>query len=84
MLLIPCPFCGPRNESEFAHGGPVRARRPDPDAVSDAAWVEYLTVTPNPQGPVQEHWWHVRGCGTWLTLWRDTTSHDIVKGPDDA
>ncbi len=84
-MLITCPFCGKRNESEFVYGGPVGADRPDPNAVSDAEWVEYLTTTPNPMGPVQERWWHARGCGEWLTIWRDTVTHDIVEaldGPD--
>jgi len=44
------------------HGGPVRATRPDsPEALSDAQWIDYLTVTENPLGPVVEKWWHVRG-----------------------
>ncbi len=84
MLLIPCPYCGKRNECEFIYGGPVGAKRPDPNAVNDAEWVEYLTVTPNPQGPVQEKWWHARGCGEWLVIWRDTRTHDIMEAPDDA
>ena len=84
MMTIPCPFCGPRSESEFFFGGPVGADRLDPNAVTDAEWVEYLTVAPNPLGPVQEKWWHGRGCGTWTTIWRDTRTHDIVKGPADA
>lgn len=82
MLLIPCPFCGPRNESEFIFGGPARAARPDPAEMSDADWVDYLTVVPNPLGPVRERWWHARGCGTWLTIWRDTRTHDIAEGSD--
>ncbi len=84
MMLIPCPFCGHRNESEFTYGGPVKPDRPDPNATSDEDWVEYLTTVPNPFGPVQERWWHARGCGTWLTIWRDTRTHDIVEGPSDA
>lgn len=82
MLVIPCPFCGDRVESEFIHGGPVTRDRPDPGKVSDAEWVDYLTMVPNPLGPVQERWWHARGCGAWLTIWRDTRTHDIVGGPD--
>lgn len=79
MLLIACPHCGPRNESEFLHGGPARAARPeDPGAMSDAQWVDYLTVPDNPMGPVREKWWHVRGCGAWLTLRRDTLTHAIL------
>ncbi|UWQ90337.1 sarcosine oxidase subunit delta [Aliisedimentitalea scapharcae] len=84
MLKITCPFCGPRTESEFIFGGPVGADRPDPNAVSDAQWVEYLTIVPNPLGPVQERWWHARGCGEWLTIWRDTRTHDIVEAPNGS
>jgi len=82
MLKIPCPFCGERNESEFIHGGPVGGDRPDPNATSDGEWVDYLTIVPNPLGPVQERWWHACGCGEWLEIWRDTRTHDIAKGPD--
>ena len=84
MLTISCPFCGARDEAEFAYAGPVRRARPDPGAVGDADWVDYLTVVPNPLGPVEERWWHARGCGAWLTIWRDTRSHAILEGPDAA
>ncbi len=78
MLKIPCPFCGERNESEFMHGGALKSRRPETtDGIDDRQWVEYLTVVQNPIGPVQERWWHVRGCGSWFTLTRDTLTHDI-------
>ena len=50
MLVIPCSFCGDRSESEFAFGGAVEPDRPDPAAVTDAEWVDYLTVVPNPLG----------------------------------
>lgn len=84
MMQIPCPFCGPRNESEFFYGGPVKPSRPDPAAVNDEDWTAWLTQVPNPLGPVQEHWWHARGCGTWLTIWRDTRTHEVMEAPDDA
>ncbi|WP_166417167.1 sarcosine oxidase subunit delta [Cochlodiniinecator piscidefendens] len=84
MLRITCPYCGSRNESEFLFGGPVGTERPDPNTTSDADWIEYLTVKPNPLGPVQERWWHARGCGEWLTIWRDTRTHDIVEAPNDT
>ena len=81
MLVIRCPFCGPRNESEFVYGGPAAPRRPDePSQMSDEDWVTYLTVPANPMGPVDERWWHARGCGTWVTIWRDTVTHEIVEG----
>ncbi|MCV2873498.1 sarcosine oxidase subunit delta [Defluviimonas sp. WL0050] len=80
MLLIDCPFCGPRNETEFTYGGPALAPRPaDPGAVSDADWVDWVTVPPNPMGPVEERWWHSRGCGAWLTIRRHTVTHEITE-----
>lgn len=82
MLLIDCPFCGPRPETEFAYGGPAVERRPEaPQDMTDAAWVAYLTIVPNPIGPVAEKWWHMRGCGQWLTLERCTLTHDITAPP---
>ncbi|MBS0124069.1 sarcosine oxidase subunit delta [Thetidibacter halocola] len=79
MLLIDCPFCGKRTESEFAYGGPALAPRPDPAALTDAEWVDWLTVPPNPLGWVEERWWHARGCGAWLTLRRHTVTHEIAE-----
>ena len=42
MLLIPCPWCGPRPELEFRYGGEAHVARPlDPDSLDDAAWAEF-------------------------------------------
>jgi heterotetrameric sarcosine oxidase delta subunit len=80
MLLLNCPFCGTRNEAEFLHGGPARDPRPDdPDQMSNAEWIDYLTVPDNPVGPVKEKWWHVRGCGQWFVVERNTLTHDISR-----
>ncbi|MDH3634909.1 MAG: sarcosine oxidase subunit delta [Gammaproteobacteria bacterium] len=85
MLKIICPFCGPRNESEFIHGGPLKPRRTDdPGQLSEPQWIEYLTVPPNPIGPIDERWWHVRGCGRWITIRRDTLTHEILESGSDA
>jgi len=84
MLNIRCPHCGLRNESEFRYGGPSKPLRPDPTKISDEGWVTYLTCGPNPLGPVQERWWHVLGCGSWVTIWRDTRTHDIAEASNDA
>jgi sarcosine oxidase, subunit delta len=78
MLLIFCPFCGPRAETEFAYGGPAAAPRPEvPGAVPDQDWVDWLTVPENRIGPVPERWCHAKGCGSWLTVVRDTRTHAI-------
>jgi sarcosine oxidase subunit delta len=83
MLLITCPFCGARGETEFVYGGPVGPDRPDPANCDDEEWLEYLLNVPNPTGPVEERWWHVKGCGDWFTIWRNTVTHDISGAPGD-
>lgn len=79
MLIIQCPFCGSRNESEFIYGGPAKQPRPEStDEYSDTEWVDYLTVPLNPVGEIVEKWWHARGCGQWITVTRHTVTHDII------
>ena len=79
MLLIPCPWCGPRDESEFRCGGEAHlARPPEPDALSDEAWAEYLFMRSNPKGRFRERWVHSLGCRRWFNLVRDTVTHEIV------
>jgi heterotetrameric sarcosine oxidase delta subunit len=79
MLLIPCPWCGPRDEAEFRYGGEAHIARPkDPDALSDAEWADYLFMRRNPKGRLRERWVHGVGCRRWFNLVRDTVSHEIV------
>ena len=43
MLIITCPFCGPRDEVEFACGGEAHIARPLADnKISDADFADYL------------------------------------------
>ena len=76
MLLIECPFCGPRAEIEFRCGGQGHIQRPGPHAtVSDADWAEYLFYRENPKGKHRERWLHVAGCRRWFNVTRDTVTH---------
>ncbi len=51
MLLIPCPWCGPRPENEFRYCGQAHVVRPaDPSVVDDAEWAAYLYLRDNPKG----------------------------------
>ncbi|MBK7473322.1 MAG: sarcosine oxidase subunit delta [Betaproteobacteria bacterium] len=80
MLLIPCPFCGPRAQIEFAYGGQSDIVRPKtPDAASDQEWAEYLFFRDNPKGSHRERWCHRDGCGLWFNLLRDTVTHRIAR-----
>jgi len=78
MLLIPCPWCGPRNEAEFHYGGEAHiARPPHSDALDDPAWADYLFMRSNPKGPFAERWVHSAGCRRWFHVVRDTATHRI-------
>ena len=78
MLLIPCPWCGPRAEIEFSYGGEADIARPkDPDALSDAEWADYLFMRENPKGLSREQWMHTFGCRRWFNAVRDTVSYEI-------
>lgn len=79
MLLIDCPWCGPRDEIEFRCSGQAHLARPaDPDALDDAAWADYLFMRDNPKGPFAERWVHEAGCRRWFNVQRDTHSHRIL------
>jgi sarcosine oxidase, subunit delta len=77
MLLIPCPWCGQRDEVEFRYGGEAHISRADPGA-DDAAWADYLYLRDNPKGVIAERWVHQAGCRRWFNLLRDTVSHRII------
>ena len=76
MMLIPCPHCGPRPETEFVYGGDANVKRPDPSA-SDAEWTDYIYIRDNPKGAHRELWLHAAGCHSWLTIERDTVTHAL-------
>jgi heterotetrameric sarcosine oxidase delta subunit len=79
MLLIPCPWCGPRNEDEFHYGGQAGVAYPeDPAALSDADWARYLFVRDNPKGAFAERWVHTAGCRRWFTVRRDTATNALL------
>ena len=78
MLLIDCPFCGPRAEIEFSCGGEAHIARPvNTEAISDAEWADYLFMRKNPKGAFAERWVHTHGCRRWFSLTRDTVTNEI-------
>jgi heterotetrameric sarcosine oxidase delta subunit len=78
MLLIPCPWCGPRAEIEFRSGGQAGVPFPaDPDALDDEAWARYVFFRDNPKGRFAERWVHSAGCRRWFDVTRDTLTHEI-------
>ena len=78
MLLIPCPYCGDRDETEFSYGGEAHIVRPkEPEALSDAEWADYVFMRPNSKGILLERWVHAHGCRRWFNVARDTLTYEI-------
>ncbi|OGA53002.1 MAG: sarcosine oxidase subunit delta [Betaproteobacteria bacterium RIFCSPLOWO2_12_FULL_62_58] len=79
MMLLPCPYCGPRDVTEFTYGGDGDMARPsDPQAASDAQWASYVYIRDNPRGPHDELWQHSAGCRRWIRVRRDTLTHEVL------
>lgn len=76
MKIMPCPLNGPRNISEFVHGGEVETM-PDP-AGADAAWAGYVFKDANRRGVVREWWFHV-ATAYWFIAERNTATDEILK-----
>ena len=78
MLLIDCPWCGPRAESEFGYGGEAHIARPkNPEKLSDEDWGDYVFMRANVKGVLLERWCHSHGCRRWFNLARDTVTYEI-------
>jgi sarcosine oxidase subunit delta len=80
MLLIPCPWCGPREEIEFRYGGQAGITfSGDPGSISDADLAELLYMRDNPKGVWTERWFHSAGCRRWFDVDRDTSTYEISR-----
>ena len=78
MLIIKCPWCGDRDESEFSYGGEADIKRPvAPETLSDEEWGDYLFMRKNTKGVFKEQWNHSAGCRRWFIVERDTVNYDI-------
>ncbi|WP_024818501.1 sarcosine oxidase subunit delta [Arthrobacter sp. 31Y] len=78
MLLISCPNCGPRDETEFHYGGQAHVAYPEsPNDLTDRQWAEYLFYRENTKGTFAERWVHSTGCRQWFNMLRDTVSYEI-------
>jgi sarcosine oxidase subunit delta len=78
MLIIPCPYCGPRPELEFSYGGQAHIARPRPDATA-AAWNAFQYERSNVRGERAERWRHTHGCARFFNVVRDTTTDRIMR-----
>src|SRR5919112_4670816 len=76
MILLPCPYCGPRNVSEFRYVGEV-SERPDPSETFIEGWRTFLYVRNNPAGWTTETWFHSAGCRQHLIAERHTMTNEV-------
>ena len=80
MILIKCPYCGERDQSEFSNGGEAHVIRPkNPESLSDKDWGEYVFYRNNPKGIFYERWVHSHGCKKWFNAVRNTSTDQILK-----
>lgn len=78
MLQINCPWCGPRDETEFHYGGEAHVPYPkDPFELDDQQWARYLFYRANPRGLLSERWSHNAGCRRWFNAVRDTVTYEF-------
>jgi heterotetrameric sarcosine oxidase delta subunit len=76
MIMLPCPWCGQRNVSEFHYLGEP-ASRPDPNQTTPREWKEYLYIRANAAGWQRENWFHRAGCRQYFSIERNTVSNEI-------
>jgi len=76
MILVPCPWCGPRNSQEFRYVGESKAR-PDPTSATPEEWRAYLYGKSNAADWATETWFHRNGCRRYLAVERHTVTNEI-------
>lgn len=75
-MLITCPYCGPRDLSEFTYQGDANRVQPDLSAGVEA-WNDYVYGRVNTAGDHREYWQHSGGCRAHLMVMRNTLTHAI-------
>ena len=77
MLLITCPYCGPRPEIEFVARGEAHVARPGAEADAEAL-AAFLYLRDNTKGLLAERWRHLSGCGRFFNAVRHTVTDKFV------
>jgi sarcosine oxidase subunit delta len=77
MLLIPCPNCGEREESEFVYGGRSIKYPALDKSVASETWHQVLHLGDSSSENSQEFWYHQFGCECWFEIARNVITHEI-------
>ena len=80
MLLVPCPYCGPRNSADLTLVGETEPR-PDPSATAPEEWRAYLYEEHNPAGWTRETWYCRTGCGRFFVAERHRAGNRFRNPP---
>lgn len=79
MLIIECPWCGVRDQSEFhCHGEAHIVRPAEPEKLSEKEWGDYVFFRKNTKGVHYERWTHDHGCRRWFNAVRDTSTDEFL------
>lgn len=77
-MLINCPYCGPRDVSEFSYQGDDNRVRPAQDSRDQASWNAFVYDRVNTAGDHRELWQHAGGCRAHIAVTRNTMTHKIL------
>jgi len=75
-FVLDCPYCGPREVTDFAFGGEVRDDAPGREATAREAYA-HAYLRRNVAGWQREWWFHRSGCREWFLAERDTVTNDV-------
>ena len=76
-MIITCPYCGPRDVSEYTYQGDGNRTRPDLASTNPEEWNAYVYDRVNIAGDHHEIWQHSGGCRAHLAVTRSTTTHSV-------
>lgn len=77
-MRLTCPHCGERDRREFYYlGADDYLRRPEEGDLDGIH--AYLHLRANPSGETSELWHHEAGCGAWLVVRRNVSTHEILS-----
>ena len=77
MQLFNCPFCGPRDQSEFTY---LRESSKIPALDADTPeWQKFVYERDNPCGAHAEWWQHNHGCRQVLEIIRHLQTHEVFE-----
>ncbi len=78
---ITCPLCGERDLNEFRFGNEDRGPAPSHEGLTREDYINKVLMHETKAGPQLEWWCHSYGCGSWITIWRDTLTGRQVDKP---